>query len=316
MAIQYYMRIMSAPPCHGHLGLKEKQCQGIKVLPAPIAGWTDFAFRTVLFECGAAEVWTEMISATALVMRSAKTKAMLRRVEVPAGGRLRQVVQLFGNNPAHFAEVVKNGELSGYDEININMGCPAPKIVKNKSGCYLMTDIDKAREIVMACVEARGGAEVSVKMRLGWDKNIAVQFAKMCESCGVDRIIVHGRLGVDGYRGVADWAAIAEVVSAVSIPVIANGDIVDRASAERCLAVTKTDGVMMGRALLGAPWKIRLDDVKPTVDDIHKIIRRHKELFDGNKSDLIKHGLQYAKSLGLKVTPEQLKSLPVLGELF
>jgi nifR3 family TIM-barrel protein len=278
----------------------------MKIIPAPMAGWTDFAFRQVLYECGAKEVWTEMISATALYMNSEKTKRMLRLVD----GEVRQVVQLFGSNPRHFGIVIQSGLLSGYDEININMGCPAPKIVKNGCGCKHMLDIDKAKEIILECKAAiRTKQKLSIKMRLGWDKNVAVRFAKMCEGSGADRIIVHGRLGVDGYRGSVNYDAIAEVVKSVAIPVVTNGNIIDRETANRCIDITKADGIMIGRALLGNPWKIRLDGITPTKEEIKKIIQRHIKLFDGNPNALIKQLLCYCKALGTPKNVDEIKKM-------
>ena len=277
------------------------------IVPAPMAGWTDFAFRQILSECGAKEVWTEMISATALYMDNAKTKKMLR----PVTGKVRQVVQLFGNNPKHFDAVIMSGMLRDYDEVNINMGCPAPKIVKNGCGCKLMTDIKKAEDIITACKAAvkHSKQKLSVKMRLGWDKNIAVDFAKMCEKSGADRLVVHGRLGIDGYRGTADYQTIAAVKAAVKIPVIANGNIVDKKSASDVISVTKADGVMTGRALLGHPWRIRLDESTPAPDEILKIIKRHIELHDGNKNELTKHLLCYCKALGVAKNIDEVNKL-------
>ncbi len=267
----------------------------MQILPAPLAGWTDYAFRRVLVACGAQEVWTEMIAATALARGNAKTVKMITTIPEP----VYQVVQLFGNNVADFVTAIKSGVLKDYAEINVNLGCPAHKIVKNHSGSWYMTDFKRTRELLTACREATRatGQKLSVKCRLGWDTDVAVPFAQLCANCGVDRIIVHGRLGVDGYRGVADWHAIARVKAAVSVPVIANGDVRDRARAEHCLAVTGADGVMLGRALCGAPWRIRLDDCLPPADEINRLMDLQAQWHNGNPSDLIKHNLAYAKHL-------------------
>lgn len=266
------------------------------ILPAPLAGWTDYGFRRVLIECGANEVWTEMINATALARGNAKTLAMLKTE--PHDG-VRQVVQLFGKEPADFVQVIKSGLLDAYDEINLNMGCPAPKIVKNHCGCALMRNLTQARQLITLCREAVQNThhQLSVKMRLGWDHNIAVEFAQMCVSAGAERLIVHGRLGVDGYRGTADYQAIATVKQAVTVPVIANGDVRDRASYEKCLAETQADGVMVGRALCGAPWKIKLDDTVPTYARIVELMELQRRLHNANPSDLIKHWLCYQKQI-------------------
>ena len=274
------------------------------VIAAPMAGWTDYAFRAVLVECGAREVWTEMVNATALVRGNAKTIAMLKPVVAPG---VRQVVQLFGREPADFVTVIESGLLKEYDEINLNMGCPAPKIIKNHCGCRLMCDFDAARRLIEMCYAAtrKTHQTLSVKMRLGWDRDVAVAFAQMCVDAGAERLIVHGRLGVDGYRGTADYAAIARVKAAVKVPVIANGDVRDRVSYERCLAATHADGVMLGRALCGAPWKITLDDTVPSYERIVELITMQRKLHTGNPSDLIKHELCYQKQIR-KYYPERV----------
>lgn len=266
------------------------------ILPAPLAGWTDYAMRTVLAECGAHEVWTEMINATAVARGNAKTLAMLKPI-TKAG--VRQVVQLFGCDPLDFVAVINSGVLKDYDEINLNMGCPAPKIIKNHCGCALMRQVDDAQHLIEVCAAAvkLTHQTLSVKMRLGWDCDIAVAFAQMCVKAGAERLIVHGRLGVDGYRGTADYQAIARVKAAVNVPVIANGDVRDRASYTKCLAETHADGVMVGRALCGAPWKINLDDQVPSYERMVALMQLQKSLHNGNPSDLIKHWLCYQKQL-------------------
>ena len=271
------------------------KCEPV-ILPAPLAGWTDYGFRAVLLECGAREIWTEMINATALARGNQKTIAMLKTDQV-AG--VHQVVQLFGSEPADFVTVIQSGLLNAYDEINLNMGCPAPKIVKNHCGCALMKDMARAEHLIRLCRDAVQNThhQLSVKMRLGWSENIAVEFAQMCVRAGAQRLIVHGRLGVDGYRGTADYSAIAQIKQAVTVPVIANGDVRDRASYAQCLAVTHADGVMVGRALCGAPWKIKLDDQVPSYDRIVALMQLQKKLHQGNPNDLIKHWLCYQKQL-------------------
>jgi tRNA-dihydrouridine synthase B len=266
-----------------------------------MAGFTDFAFRKVLAKCGSGKTWTEMISATALFYKSKKTEKMLR-----ADGKT--VVQLFGKKPEHFEYVCRSGLLDGFAEININMGCPAPKIVKNGEGCALMGNIELARKIIRVCVSATS-KPVSVKMRLGMTRrencegeSQAVAFAKMCESAGASRLVVHGRYGEQGYSGVADWSAIADVVKAVKIPVIANGDVRDMAGVREVLRVTGADGVMVGRALLGAPWKVRDMDSIVTENEIKQIITYHiekaRELHgEGGILEMRKHLLFYCNHL-------------------
>ena len=222
-----------------------------------MAGYTDCDFRRILVQYRAKVVWTEMVSAAALFYGNKKTLELLKFDPVPG---VKAVVQLFGKDPKHFEFAIKFLADNNYnfDEININMGCPANKIVKNGEGVALMSKPELAREIIETCVRV-SPVPVSVKMRLGFKSTgglnppapPAVGFAKMCQEAGASRVIVHGRYGDQGYSGTADWPAIAEVVRAVQkIPVIANGDIKTRADAQRCLDVTGAAGVMVGRALL------------------------------------------------------------------
>jgi len=266
-----------------------------------MAGYTDYAFRKTLVNCGAVVTWTEMISSTALFHGNEKTKAMLQADD-------NTIVQLFGKNPDHFEHVIKSGILDKFQEININMGCPARKITSNGDGCALMKNPELAREIIEACVRV-SKRPVSVKMRLGFapEENpnpdvlpYAVQFALMCGAAGASRIIVHGRYGSQGYSGVADWDAITEVVRAVKIPVIANGDVRDAESAIECIKKTGAAGIMMGRALIGAPWKISTKQT--STKDIKQIIKYHlKQAAMPNSGttpvEMRKHLVAYANHL-------------------
>ena len=217
----------------------------------PMAGVTDWAFRTICAELGANITVTEMVSSRALVYQDQKSRKLLRKNEGSLCG-----AQIFGNDPEIMAQAaVLALEISGCDFLDINMGCPMPKIANSGDGCGLMRTPELAGKIVEAVVKAVD-VPVTVKCRLGWDKgNINVlDFTKRMEDSGAAMVTVHGRTRAMLYSGVADWDYIRKVKEQLSIPVIANGDIVDAASALRCLKWTGADGIMIGRATFGDPW--------------------------------------------------------------
>ena len=217
----------------------------------PMAGVTDWAFRTVCARLGAGITVTEMVSSRALVYKDKKSAALLRKNEGSLCG-----AQIFGNDPAIMAEAaVLALEISGCDFLDINMGCPMPKIANSGDGCGLMRTPELAGQIVTA-VKAAVKVPVTVKCRLGWDKGSinVLDFTKRMEHCGADMITVHGRTRSMLYSGVADWDMITKVKQQLSIPVIANGDIISGESAVKCLRRTGADGIMIGRATFGDPW--------------------------------------------------------------
>ena len=217
----------------------------------PMAGVTDWAFRTVCARLGAGITVTEMVSSRALVYKDKKSAALLRKNEGSLCG-----AQIFGNDPAIMAEAaVLALEISGCDFLDINMGCPMPKIANSGDGCGLMRTPELAGQIVTA-VKSAVKVPVTVKCRLGWDKGSinVLDFTKRMEQCGADMITVHGRTRSMLYSGVADWDMITKVKQQLSIPVIANGDIISGESAVKCLRRTGADGIMIGRATFGDPW--------------------------------------------------------------
>ena len=218
---------------------------------APMAGVTDWAFRTICARLGADVTVTEMVSSRALVYKDKKSAGLLKKNEGGVCG-----AQIFGNDPEVMAEGAKLAlEISGADFIDINMGCPMPKVVNSGDGSALMKDPALACRIVEAVAKAVD-VPVTVKCRKGWDKGSVnvVAFVKDLENAGCQMVAVHGRTRSMLYTGVADWDIIREVKEAVKIPVLANGDIVDADKALDCLRRTGADGVMIGRSAFGDPW--------------------------------------------------------------
>ena len=217
----------------------------------PMAGVTDLAFRTVCAELGANITVTEMVSSRALVYKDKKSAALLKKNEGSLCG-----AQIFGNDPDAMAEGARLAlEISGCDFLDINMGCPMPKIANSGDGCGLMRTPELAGEILAAVVKAVD-VPVTVKCRLGWDKGSinVLDFTKRMEDNGAAMVTVHGRTRSMLYSGVADWDMIAKVKQQLTIPVIANGDIVGGETAVKCLKRTGADGIMIGRATFGDPW--------------------------------------------------------------
>lgn len=219
---------------------------------APMAGVTDLAFRQICREHGAALTVTEMVSTKALCYQDRKTPRLLAlgEDEHPAAA------QVFGHEPETMAEGAKIARaVSGCDIIDINMGCPAPKIVNNGDGSALMRDPALAARVIEAVAKAVD-VPVTVKFRKGWDEKSVncVEFARMAEAAGAAAITIHGRTRAQQYSGKADWDAIRAVKQAVSIPVFANGDVAEPADAVRILEYTGADAVMIGRGALGDPW--------------------------------------------------------------
>jgi len=220
------------------------------ILLAPMAGITDLPFRVMAKKQGAALVYTEMVSSKAIFYGDEKTKKLLNM----EGEKRPIAVQIFGSDIESMVYAAKYVEPIA-DIIDINMGCPAPKVVKNGDGSKLLLNLDLAEEIVRAVVEAVK-KPVTVKFRKGWNNSniVAVEAAKRFERAGAKAITIHGRTREEYYSGTCDLDIIKEVKQAVSIPVIGNGDVKDIKSAQKMFEYTGVDGIMIGRASLGNPW--------------------------------------------------------------
>lgn len=246
---------------------------------APMAGYSDLAFRMLCEKYDASATISEMISAKALYYKSEKTNKML----VSNGLQKNKGVQIFGNDEIIMSEVIKSGVFDNFDFIDINMGCPAPKIIKNKEGSYLLKDINKASKIITSCVKSTQ-KPISVKFRMGFDENedISTDFAKMCEDSGAQMITIHARTTFQKYSGKANLEVIKKVKDSVKIKVCGNGDVVDRQSYEK-MKQTGVDYVMIGRGAIGNPYIfseiLGKDYKKDLLDDIIFHYTKMREIF-------------------------------------
>ncbi len=296
---------------------------GDSLILAPMAGVSDVGFRAICSEFGADATVSEMLSARAMAHNPRKTEFMTQSHEAEKI----KIGQVFGHEADIMVASLSNPILSKYDIIDINMGCPAPKIIKNGEGSALMKNIPLAREIISSMVKA-STRPISVKFRLGFDKDISRQFGRMCEEAGASFITLHARTTAQGYSGKANLDAIATLKASVNIPVVGNGDVVDMESYQKMLA-TGADGVMIGRGAQGRPWIFSLLKGGEQPKDIYKYIEKHVQILRDHYNEewltlyMRKHFLWYTSGLiggsevrrSLATSPSIDESLKILKEI-
>jgi len=248
---------------------------------APLAGYSDIAFRRLCRELGAGLTITEMVSVRGLLYESSKTRDLMTLADCESPSSL----QLFGSNHNDFKEAANRGLIDGFDLIDINMGCPMPKITKNGDGSALLDNVENATKIVEALVAC--GKTVTVKVRLGKkDKANAINFCKAIEHAGASLITVHGRTAKQLYSGTADWEAIGEVANALKIPVVGNGDILTQQDILDKLATYPVAGVMIGRGAIARPnifSQCTMHNAQCTMND--KLLNEEQGIAVGNKDN-------------------------------
>ena len=266
---------------------------------APMSGITDTPFRQLVLEKGCGLVFTEMVSAEGLI-RKDELFLNVGKEEHPLS------VQLFGSDPEVLAGAAEMVEAMGADAIDINMGCPAKKVIGTGAGVDLMRFPEKVKKILMH-VRRAITTPLTIKIRAGWDKERinAVEIAQIAEDCGVDAITIHPRTKIQGFAGRADWNVIGALKKAITIPVIGNGDVTTPALAKRMMEETGCDGVMIGRGALGNPWIFGREEGLPfpSLKERQEVIQRHFSLMQnhygekGAVKEMRKHVVWYTRGL-------------------
>ena len=305
---------MIRPITFGNITLKNN------VFIAPLAGYTDVGYRHVQRLLGAGLTCTEMVSAKGLFYDSSRTQSLLALspLESPSA------VQIFGSDSDIMAEITASSFLSKFDIIDINMGCPMGKIVRNNEGGALMGNPKLAEKIISSCVKAAKNRPVTVKFRAGLNQNLktAPEFAKMCEGAGASLVTVHGRTLEQLYSGKADRSVIAEVVKAVKIPVIGNGDIDSVESCEEMFSQTNCAGVMLARGLLKNPY-LAAEILKTTpMQDKKSLILLHLTMLADSTSEsnavlnFRKHMAYYLKGIdGSRAFKDEVNACESIEEM-
>lgn len=277
--------------------IKDLDFSNDPLILAPMAGVTDVGFRAICSSFGADATVTEMLSARAMEHNPKKTEFMTLTTEAEKI----KIAQIFGHEADFMERAIKNPLLQKFDSFDINMGCPAPKIVKNGEGSALMDNLSLASKIISACKNATE-KPVSVKFRKGSKSENFREFARMCQDSGADFVTFHARTVEQGYSGKADLEAIATVKADLKIPVVGNGDVIDVDSYQK-MKQTGVDGVMIGRGATGHPWIFSILKGKNEKIDKYEVVKKHIEIlrehFEENwlKLYIRKHLLWYASDL-------------------
>lgn len=277
--------------------IKDLDFSNDPLILAPMAGVTDVGFRAICSSFGADATVTEMLSARAMEHNPKKTEFMTLTTEEEKI----KIAQIFGHEADFMERAIKNPLLQKFDSFDINMGCPAPKIVKNGEGSALMDNLSLASKIISACKNATN-KPVSVKFRKGSKSENFREFARMCQDSGADFVTFHARTVEQGYSGKADLEAIATVKADLKIPVVGNGDVIDVDSYQK-MKQTGVDGVMIGRGATGHPWIFSILKGENEKIDKYEVVKKHIEIlrehFDENwlKLYIRKHLLWYASDL-------------------